>query len=379
MEKVTNVLLECYMNIPSFELTVQDFQRHSSVIPINVRSKLTRNITPADISWCDVLVSVRGGNPLSAYLVKEAKKAGRKVALMIDDDLLLNKPSEETYANRSYKKALLDVLNNADCMITPSKYLGEKYKKKFGINYVLVDTVVDSGQFVRRSLNIKDGKIRLLYAAGQQHKVFFEKFVSPILNKLYDCYGERVSLTIVGPDVDLSGIQMKCHKIASMPMGKYRDFMNNNSFDIGLAPLFDNEFCKSKYFNKYIEYSVNSICGIYSNVIPYSLVVENEYDGFLVENNPDSWFKTICKAIDNSESRIKCVINAQQKLMKDFNADIVAKRLLNDTTNILDFKADPCKRKYAKHMFLRFIYYVLERRTIGALVDLKNKYNYIYS
>lgn len=62
MEKVTNVLLECYMNIPSFELTVQDFQRHSNVIPINVRSKLTRNITPADISWSDVLVSVRGGN-----------------------------------------------------------------------------------------------------------------------------------------------------------------------------------------------------------------------------------------------------------------------------------------------------------------------------
>lgn len=295
------------------------------------------------------------------------------MALMIDDDLLGNKGAEDTYANRSYKRSLIDVINNMDCMITPSKYLGEKYKKKFGINYVLVDTVVDSSQFVRKNLYETGREIKLLYAAGQQHKAFFEKIVSPVLNKIYDNYGERASLTIVGPDVDLNGVKMKCQKISSMPMRKYRDFMNSNSFDIGLAPLFDNEFCKSKYYNKYIEYSVNGICGIYSNVIPYSLVAENEYDGFLVDNDPASWYKTICKAIDNNDLRANCVINAQNKLMNDFNADVIARRLLNDTPGVLDFKADPCKKKYCKYMFLRFIYHVLERRTIGVLIDYKNK------
>lgn len=373
MKEVTNILLECYLPIPSYELTVQDFQRYSGVISINVRSKLTRNISPADISWCDVLVCVRGGNPLNAYLVKETKKAGRKVLLSLDDDLLLHEPGKDTYANNSYRKALRDVINNVDYLITPSKYLGEKYKEKYGIKYALFDTVVDTNKFILKKSSDEKRCIRLLYAAGQLHKVFFEKYVTPNLNKLYNRYGDMVSLTIVGPDIDLAGVKMKCHKISSMPMAQYRDFMKSNSFDIGLAPLFDNEFCRSKYYNKYIEYSVNGICGIYSNVIPYSMVVENDYNGFLADNNLESWFKTICKAIDEKGLRESCVAHAQKQLKNDFNVDVIARNLMNEIPDILNYKAEPCKKKFCKHMFLRFVYHVLMRRTIGAIIDLKNR------
>lgn len=53
-----------------------------------VISKECMKITPEDLQWCDVIISVRSTSEYEWRLAKYAKSLGKYWALMIDDDFL---------------------------------------------------------------------------------------------------------------------------------------------------------------------------------------------------------------------------------------------------------------------------------------------------
>lgn len=363
----TKVLIEGYSHIASYDLTVRDFKRYSRLIPIEVRSKLSREITEEDILWCDVLLVVRGDNPLSAYLAKKVSALGRKVVLLLDDDLIEYRMAKSSLEGRLCGRSLLKVIEYSSSIITTSKYLGEKYKKNYGIDYTIVDTVVEESQIKPIVQDMSDC-VRLLYAASRGHKLFFEEYIKPNLNSLYEKYGDKVSMTIIGPEIDTKDILLKVEKIGTMPLEKYRSFMDQNHFDLGLAPLFDSELCKSKYYNKYLEYSVNGICGVYSNLLPYSLVVKDGINGFLSDNDPFTWFNVICYAIDDAVKRKKCVENAQSQIRSDFTLSSIACKLYKELPDVLSYKAERADIKRIGNMHFRY-YCTASYRNVLKLYD----------
>lgn len=332
---MTNILIEGE-HIPSYDLTVIAFERYSKHIPINVKPILTRYITREDIKWCDIFLSVRGSNPLSEYLCRYAKKHNRKVILVLDDDLLEYTSNEHRLYEKIRNKSLRSVISSSDVILTTSIYLGEKYKKQFGKEYVLTNTVVEPEDF--KTNHFDDSKIRLVYVSG--HMYHFQKLVMPILKKVFEKYGEKISLTIIGVKPDLTDKSIPMEFVPQMQLHEYREFMKVRSFDIGFAPLIDTEMTRSKYFNKYLEYTIQGICGIYSNNLPYSSVVKNGVNGMLAENKLESWYETICKLIDTPELRKKCVINAQNELKVDFSIRGILNRLCVDIPDLTSFKAN---------------------------------------
>lgn len=138
----------------------------------------------------------------------------------------------------------------------------------------------------------------------------------PILFRLSERYGKRISLSFVGvhPDLDPADYNFNIRFYKSMPLLEYRDFMKRHNFDIGLAVLQENDFNRCKYFNKYIEYSIVGVTGIYSKCEPYTFAIKNGHNGFLAENNPDHWYEAICNAIDDDELRRNCYKNALDDL-----------------------------------------------------------------
>lgn len=359
---MTNILIEGISHIASYDLTIKDFNRYAEVLPIAVRSKLTRDIVPDDISWCDIFISVRANNPLSAWIVRKAAKKGRKVILILDDDLLNYTSGQHSIIDRLMKQSLDKVLRISSDVITISKYLGEKYKKTHNINYILIDTIFE-GSEIRKTLPSTD-KVKIIYAASKGHVVFFDKLISPILDKLYDKYENSVSLTVIGPEVKKENFKLEIEQVHSMPMKEYQDYMKTHQFDIGLAPLFDTEFCYSKYYNKYIEYSKNNIFGIYSNQLPYTAVILDRKNGLLVSESPDAWYESICNAIDNQNLREKGVLCAQQQLLANNNLKVITEKLLSAIPYITSFKAPMYKCKSCYFLYIRFLLYEFLRRTL---------------
>ena len=362
---MTNILIEGYSSIPSYELTVKDFICYSTVLPINVRTKLSRNITNKDILWSDILVCVRGDNPLSALLAKKAKKCGRKIILVLDDDLIEFHSLQNSFIDKISRGSLENVLSMASSIITTSAYLGEKYKKSYGIKYVIADTIVEETEIKHYDHN--DDRVKIIHAAGTGHNVFFTSLISPILHDLYDKYKDKVSLTIIGPNVDISSVEFPAAKYESMSFDEYQNFMRSNVFDIGLAPLLDCELTRSKYYNKYLEYTRNDICGIYSNVLPYSLVVRDGHNGFLADNTKESWFNCICRAIDNKLLRQKLVHNAQYQVTTDFCLHNITYTLLRNIPFLSTYKAEVCNIHHNSYMYLRFLSFEFFRRLLSYI------------
>lgn len=363
----TKILIEGYCHIPSYDMIVQSFHRFCNIIPIDIRCKLSRNIKIDDINWCDILLIVRGDNPLSAYLADTAKRAGRIVILFIDDDLVAVRSDIVSFENKYCRKCLLKVIDNVDHILTCSSYLGEKYKKIYGLNFTQIHTDINRSQISHIPHTVDNGHIKLIYAASRGHKVFFEDLIKPILNRLYEKYLDKVSFTIIGPEVDTENIMIDIENIRSMPLEDYRKYMNENKFDIGIAPLYDTEICRSKYFNKYFEYTINGICGIYSDVIPYNLAVINGKNGYLVRNTPDDWYNAICKAIDNIEQSAKIATMAQEDVLSKYSSETIALKLYRNLDCFLSNKSNILERYKCDNMYLKYFIKAIYRNILKCI------------
>lgn len=292
--------------------------------------KTNKKVTNKDIYLADVLVLVRSDNALSRAIAKKARLAGCFIIFFMDDDLFCLPSDMPSIPWR--QAALKDNLYFSDMLLTGSPYICEKYslltRQKRG---VIIDTAVSQEEIkLIPGKEVEEKKIKLVYAAGTNHEALFYQYIYPILPELDNKYGNRISLSFVGvhPKIEESKFSFEIFYYKSMSLEKYRKFMRKMNFDIGLSPLSDNPFSNCKYFNKYIEYTLVGTVGIYSNCKPYTYVVKDGVNGFLVDNYPQEWLKVISKAIENQALCQSCHRQAIEQLKTRFSKEQITENLI---------------------------------------------------
>jgi len=73
--------------------------------------------------------------------------------------------------------------------------------------------------------------------------------------------------------------------------------------DIGLCPLFDDDFNRCKSDIKYLEFGFLRICGVYSKLPPYESSVASERTGLLCEWSEAAWHDMVRGLIADNELR----------------------------------------------------------------------------
>ena len=84
--------------------------------------------------------------------------------------------------------------------------------------------------------------------------------------------------------------------------------------DIVLNPIFNSNFNKFRSPTKFFDITRLKAVGIYSNSVPFSDFINNNYDGILLDNNIDNWIEKINFLLDNSSVRKKLLVNARKRL-----------------------------------------------------------------
>ena len=227
--------------------------------------------------------------------------------------------------------------------------------------------------------------MKIVFAAGANHEIMFEQFVSPIVPRLIKKYGNKFSFSFYGvhPDMSMFEDKINVEYIGSMPLEQYRKAIQEGYYDIGIAPLETNEFTKCKYYNKYIEYTIAGFPGIYSNVPPYTLVIKDGINGFLADNTPEAWFTSICRAIDDVSLRRSCYARAYDHILTNMNADLILKKLINDIPEIENTHVEDkgpiiitLKIRFALIRFIECIYlvgeYIKDTGITGTLKKIKS-------
>lgn len=347
------VLIEFEKNDNTTEVDTAYFEAiFSQCKCIDFKIKRVKEISSHDLNWCDVYIAIR---PLSIYSLETARKvkeAGAFYIAFFDDDLLNTDVNPAWKWKVKYAKACLEC---ADIVIGANPVLVEEYAQFTKTKrYAILNSAVTEEDIL--PVEPAEDKVKIVYAAGRDHVHFFYKYIKPIINSFLQENHERVTINFVGVEPELTEIEHKeCfHFVPLMPYEKYNQFMRENRFDIGLAPLTDMPFENRKYFNKFIEYSKIGTLGLYSNCLPYTLVVRDKENGLLVNNDTGNWLKALEECVNDIELVKRCAKNAQKLLRDKFTIEAAVGACQTlipelETYRRLSGSAIQLKNLYVKH------------------------------
>lgn len=253
------------------------------------------------------------------------RKTGAKLIYDIDDQLLDfadSHPEAREYTDR--QAVVKELLSAADSVWVSTKQLAKALSpmcKKIEVFENYLDLNLWEGEKKPRPLS-SDGrkKFNIIYMGSATHAADLELVINALIQLHTD--GEEFDLYLIG--ISTNAPQYSWIKVIHPPAqagnNNYPEFMrwlrSMNMFDLGIAPLEENQFNRCKSAIKYWDYSSLGIPTLASNVVAYNTIVVDGENGFLANNNTEDWYKKLRTAMKNTDQLGSIVANAKGTLKK---------------------------------------------------------------
>lgn len=260
-------------------------------------------------------------NPKFAPTIEALKKKGKMIIWELDDDIW-NIPAWNP-ASTVYDKAHVLLCNwmaeQADVIIVSTDPLAEVVKENTGKEAVALPNLIDLDEWPQLPPR-EAGPIKILWAGSQHHDEDLNLLVEP-LNQIIDEYGDKVQVLFFGDwprematteKIMFSHLSRQLPKrknvgfVAPVPLHDYPRTLAAIRPDIGLAPLTDCKFNKSKSNLKLLEYSMAGAATIASDMPPYEdarFKIEDGNTSRLCTLDGDLWFTAIKWLLDDEQDR----------------------------------------------------------------------------
>ena len=269
--------------------------------------------------------------PSIRRIVRFLKSIDKKIIYDIDD-YYLDIPSYSFSGHLGYGKRkgyFIDNLNDSDLIVVSTDFLKETLSG-YNKNIVVVENTLPEYHFRERSFSGET--VRILITSNDNLKIIsFKNDFLKCLREIKKIFNNKIELIFLGKFSNVDNLEDIADKFYDrMTPELYRDYLNNNSINIGLVPLGGEEdpvtllshSCKSNI--KFLEFADFGIAGIYSDVEPYKSLGSRK-GGIVVENNYDHWLNAIRKLINSQELCSEIIENSRaivrEKYMKDHSQE----------------------------------------------------------
>jgi glycosyltransferase involved in cell wall biosynthesis len=291
--------------------------------------------------WADVILFCRNSEQIDLNLLEYAKKTNKKVVYELDDNILNvdpNTPFGRTIVGRHYldpdrKRRLQDLLTRSDLVRVYSEPLREEAVKYNG-NITLSRGYFDFSLIENESRKEHDSKIRITYATSRGKIDYLQPLLTEAICSISDIYRDRVEFYIFGSRFPIKGPAIHFIPFTRDYDGFIRSFYRTGC-DIGLAPMEDDLFHRSKTDVKYREYGACRTAGIYSDVSLYRSCIEDGVNGVLVDNSPRGWISAMAGLIDHPALLEKIRDNAYRDIRENYSMSDFCDRLLSDLQHLV--------------------------------------------
>lgn len=261
---------------------------------------------------------------------------------------------------QSYRRIALDCMRNADAVIVTTSHLADTYAEVNDNIYIVPNSLDFKGdrKFIGwdRVSTRKHKGVRIGWIGGRSH--FNDlMMVAPALREILVIHPEttlclvnsamKPSCESLGIAYPFKGIETRVHYAdRSVAINRYASFAASFGFDIGIAPLVDCNFNRSKSNLRWLEYSALSTPTVASPVSHFVETIQSGVDGILVKDNSlDDWVTQLGLLVRDKEKRTEIGRNAGRRVRRDFNVMRNAPRYLRmlkeiANTNVPEFEEE---------------------------------------
>lgn len=313
----------------------------------------------------DIIVFCRNCEYMDLEYIYYAKSKGKKVLYELDDNYFTIDIRSELGRYHRYPGRLYVVrqfLELSDLVHVYSNPLLE-IASKYNASVKKINSYFDFSLIQNKKRDSLGKKIKIVYATSRQENDELIKTFDEALKRIVEKYGEKIEIYVFG---SIPSKLKKYNIVKQLPYikdyNKFVQFFYEQSFDIGLAPLIDDIFHRSKTNNKFREYGACGIAGVYSNIDVYTDCIEDGTTGLIVNNTVDEWEVAVERLVCDDELRKQISTNAKEVVMDHYSFDHAINTWQNSIQQLKQAKLE----QTMDHIYLK-------KRSI--LIVVKKEYN----
>lgn len=219
-----------------------------------------------------------------------------------------------------------ETIRKSDLVTVTTEKIAEHYRQ-FNDNVVVLPNYMDFMWWGKPWKQQSVNHIRLGWAGSVSHhedlimiKPTIEKILKnfPQVKFIYCGHGGRKG--IIGDEVFDDLPHNRREYYVGVPTEYWPMKSKSMGFDIGIAPLLDDEFNSGKSAIKYYEYAANLVPGVYSNTVVYNGTIKPGKTGFLAKSE-DEWYRYLSRLITEKDLRERIMNAAYQDVLENYNLD----------------------------------------------------------
>lgn len=254
---------------------------------------------------------------IRAKLFPMMKAAGKKIVLDIDDDLW-ELPPWNRYQVTDID-GLSDMVSQVDMVTVSTQPLFDRIKMLNPNVRLLPNAIAPSmWGFNRKEARFVDG-LTVGVHGGDSHSrdwaVLVELFTDLALSF------PELKFVVSGynpPELDVLDVPGFADRYTKLPWASIREFpVLVGQVDIGLCPLSDDAFNRSKSALKWMEYGALGIPAVCSPVV-YPTVVRHGYNGYIART-PDEWYEYVSDLVKSASLRNRIGQQARREVYQQCN------------------------------------------------------------
>jgi glycosyltransferase involved in cell wall biosynthesis len=300
------------------------------------------SVDTKNMDICIVLRTAYTYKSQAEKLVNNLKQKNAKLILDTDDAFhVLDTSHPEHHLHSQTLDAFNYIATNADQVWVSTNKLASELRA-YGPKVYIVPNSLDIRLWgeVDNTFRYQSGPLQLLYMGTGTHDADFA-MILPALESLSKSYPGAFQVTVIGvtdniPDRDwLKRLHTK--RNGSIYLRFVPWLLKQGPFDLGLAPLVDNDFNRNKSDIKCLDYLAAGIIPLVSDIEPYK---NPELNGYIirVNNSRNAWGEKLAELMANPENvrqMKKEIIPKAQKYIWDERASEKTARILLKNINEL--------------------------------------------
>jgi glycosyltransferase involved in cell wall biosynthesis len=276
-----------------------------------------------DFEAADVVVFCRNIEPRFGHFVETCRQLGKPYIYDLDDNLFavpLTLEEGQYHRDPARIEQLTRYLSAAALLRIYSAPL-EQRVRGFNPRIERVTGSIDWALIPEDRPRPPSGTIKIVYATSRLEDELAATFL-PDLEALLERHPGRVEICFWGHHpAKLRGRAGVRFRPLVPDYDRFLRALATAGFDIGLAPLLEDEFHRSKTNNKFREYGACGIAGVYSNVDVYSSCVTQGQTGLLVDQRPGAWLEAVEWLVLDAGLRASIQTEARDYVRRHYSQD----------------------------------------------------------